>query len=1332
MVLKGEKTWIEDETRRDPFLDQSLVTDEGVVSSASLSRPAPESFSDPATGSLIAGRYKILRKLGQGGFGAVFLAIDQQLSRRVAVKCNLRMGGRASSLLRDEARAIAALNHPGIVSIFDLLDDPQVGLAIVMEFVEGINLRQLLSQRKLSPVQSAHLLRQMCDALAHAHSRRLIHRDLKPSNVLIGGDNQPMLTDFGLAVGLQDGAGSAIAGTPRYMAPEQLLSESHRIDFRTDVWGLGVIFYEMLTGSLPFTGEDQQEIFRNTLWHDPLPPRKLNSKVSTRLEQICLKALRKRMADRYQSISELRDELSLWLADAPASGELEDIASAGLFTELTPSSSQSSVNLTLKLTIAPKGLRPFDEDDSSFYMDLVPGPRHQSGLPESVVYWKNWIECTGEEPEDRVGVLYGPSGAGKSSFVRAALLPQLEPGICPIYIECADGRTEERLRAAVAEKLRGIEREETLRQQIGSLREQIPGDTGYRKAVLVLDQFESWYSTASQEARQLLAEAIRQCDGKRVQCLVIARDDFWMGVTEFMQWVEAPLHEGHNIRALERMDLKHAARVFEALGRAYGRLPDIYEPLTDSHREFIDLAVAEIAEGEHVLSVHLAMFAHMVRSREWSPEMLQREGGATGAAMEYLQQNFDRQTAPPSYRRLLNPVASTLARLLPPPDGQVRHQLVSDSRLRQHAVALGYADQLPEVLRVLVDDLKLVTPVKSELEDAAGELRYHLAHDFLAAPVRMWVDTVQKSTWQGRAAARLRELSEIWDKRRSRRWYPTLLEYIAMRLGTRGSARTEEQVRFLRAAGRYHATLVGIAAFVLLLIGSAAGTAYHQHGKSLAAQRQHAAAAVDLLLHGPLEEFPQRLKELSSTNTAFAEEFAEPWQDSVQLELRMRARLTLAQLGKIQPAKLVEDIPEAPADFFALYYDALRASDEDPKPLLRSLYERGPYGVGDTRAAILLLYFGDDGPARKLLEFRPDERDRSELIEQACTWRDNPAPWSALAQTAADSEVIYGASLVLGSFPAEVLQPCLSDDFLKRLYESPKAQLHSTARWLATHLGREPFNEPLSTGTDAEWKQTCFGFELVNVPAGAFEVVLPDEGGSVETLSNPQQFWISSERISGTLYQQYLDETKLTPSGRPPEPMMRGKMLGSAEPLPGSDFPASGLIIYDAMDFCNWLSRKAGLEPAYKFLEDLDDADQSFMRSRQLWELDDSKDGFRLPTPDQFRYAVHARSTHGQPWLVKGPIYEAAKGPWDTSRPAYLLHTHACGPNRLGIFAYDPAATAYVFKNEHKEVPRFMSVNFRSIVPMVMTYVYPDARRCFHVALPGRVEQPNALVLKGL
>ncbi len=270
----------------------------------------------------VFGDYELVAEVARGGMGVVYRARQRALNRVVALK--MILSGRLASpedmhRFQTEAEAAAGLQHPNIVQIFEVgaIEGQHY---FSMQFIEGRTLAQRLAEGPLPSREAARYVRQIARAVHFAHQRDILHRDLKPSNILIDAADEPHITDFGLAKRLGDSGHTrtgSVLGTPSYMAPEQAGGKIKELGPRTDVYGLGALLYELLTGRPPFKAETPMDTVMQVLENDPVPPRLLNPNVDAELQTVCLRCLEKDPQRRYPSAEAMADDLARYLNGDP-------------------------------------------------------------------------------------------------------------------------------------------------------------------------------------------------------------------------------------------------------------------------------------------------------------------------------------------------------------------------------------------------------------------------------------------------------------------------------------------------------------------------------------------------------------------------------------------------------------------------------------------------------------------------------------------------------------------------------------------------------------------------------------------------------------------------------------------------------------------------------------------------------------------------------------------------------------------------------------------------------------------------------------------------------
>jgi hypothetical protein len=455
--------------------------------------------------------------------------------------------------------------------------------------------------------------------------------------------------------------------------------------------------------------------------------------------------------------------------------------------------------------------------------------------------------------------------------------------VVAIYVEATAADTEARLLKGLRRRCPGLPTDLDLVGSLTALRRGRYLSSG-KKVLLVLDQFEQWLHAKREEDNTELVQALRQCDGGRVQCIVLVRDDFGMAATRFMAAVDVPIVQGQNFATVDLFDRLHARKVLAEFGRAFGRLPDRLGTLSGEQETFLDQAVEGLTQEGKIISVRLALFAEMVKGKPWTQATLREVGGTEGVGVTFLEETFTASTAPPLHRLHHRAAQAVLKALMPESGTDIKGHMRSHAALVE---AAGYTNRLKEfddLIRILDSEIRLITPTDPESDpegvtppgpdgtsppaegtpDGAGprdQKYYQLTHDYLVRSLRNWLTRKQKETRRGRAELLLADRAGVWNARPESRLLPSFLQWVHIWSFTRKEDWKEPERKMMRKATWHHATRA-VALAMLLLVAALAGLVIQDH---VARERQATRAAwlVQGLVNADIARVPGIVDQLS-------------------------------------------------------------------------------------------------------------------------------------------------------------------------------------------------------------------------------------------------------------------------------------------------------------------------------------------------------------------------------------------------------------------------------------------------------------------------------------
>jgi serine/threonine protein kinase/formylglycine-generating enzyme required for sulfatase activity len=1235
-----------------PHANPAAPTTEG-------SGPAPSSPPTPVLERI--GGYRVIRRLGSGTFGHVYLAQDDAMKRRVAIKMpseRLLNTDRARSAFREEAQNVARLRHDGIVRAHHFGQESDGSCFIVYEYIDGMTLAERIKQGPVPHRDAAMITAEVAEALSHAHLQGVFHRDIKPANIMVDRSGKPIVVDFGLALRDENfGRGPKQAGTYAYMSPEQARGESHRVDGRSDIFSLGAVFYELLTSERAFRGDSPEEVLHLIATHEPQPPRQRVPSLEKELERICLKALSKRISERYTTAKDMADELRDLLVhsrqeEKPAQPVklIVDAPSAGASSTLPGSTPTTRSTDSPPLKVMPKGLRSFDASDAYFFLELLPGPRDRNNLPDSIRFWKSRIEEADPDNTFAVGLIYGPSGCGKSSLMKAGLLPLLSKDIIAVYLEATPEETEIRLLNSLRKRCPGIDPQLSLKDALVDLRlgESLPPG---KKVLIVLDQFEQYLHANKEEEQAELVQALRQCDGGRVQCVVMVRDDFWMAATQFMHDLDFRLTEGQNSAAVDLFPIRHAEKVLTAFGRAFKELPEPPGELSKEQKQFLKQAVSSLAQENKVICVRLALFAEMMKNKPWTPASLKAEGGPEGVGIAFLEGTFSASTAPPQHRRHQRAVRAVLTALLPESGTDIKGAARSYAQLLDKSGYTNRPECFDELLDILGAELRLVTPSDpdgvegpvsrergvgnkesigvlspesrlSTSDPATQQTRsYQLTHDFLVPSLRDWLTRKKKEKWRGRAELRLEEITALWAPRRERRLLPSLPEYLWLASGVPRGKRKPMEHALMATAARRHSMVWGTSLCAVMLIG----LIFQQYLQFVSRRHQleRAESLVNVVANAAPQGIATAIEHLGPMRDlclpVLRRQFNDLPKDSTQ---RLHIAFALASFGNVEEDFLLERIATLPVSEANNMMAALSAGKATlaPKLLRRIEKERNP--ELQARFAMMLLHLGDPRGAEQVLTLKEDPGPRTALIHNFPAWHGSLERLPDLLRASRHADFQSGLCAAIGLLDKASLTPderaALVQTCQYLYLNTIDGGVHSATGWSLQQWKEKPpsvaevAHDPSGPG----WFVNGHVMTMVRIPPGQFMMGDAESPAGIRLVTMERPFYLCDREVWIDLYRQFLDD---------PDPSIKKPKEGWNNRGYEPERALGSVSWVDALLFCNWLSYREGRKPCYR--KRLEDTSRAKAATELDWTCDFGADGYRLPTEAEWEYACRSRST---------------------------------------------------------------------------------------------------------
>lgn len=479
--------------------------------------------------------------------------------------------------------------HPNIVPVLDHCLLPDGTLRVVTPALPTVKLAEQIKIRRPAIRESVHTFLQIAAAVQHLHKHGLTHLAIQPGCILIEPDLSVPTLDC-----------SPFPQSPEYFSPEQAADEDHRLDYRSDLYSLGAVFFELLTGTQPFTARTLAELKRQITTTQARSPGSVQPMIPPVLHSVCRGTLQRNRSDRLLTAADIAQTLQQWLLDTSA-----------------PSHSPPDIPI-------PEPLHPLDCKSADTFPELLPGPRCVNRLPTPIARWKSLIEDESADRTFEVALLTGPPGSGKTSFLAAGLLPRLSPEIVTVLIDSSHGNTEQLLLTALRDKLSSVQGLSAAlsADDLPSLARTIRRNAEVPQILVVLDHFEHWLHKNENLATAELVFALRQCRGRRLQTILVVSSDALPAAGRLMAELDIQLIQGLNHAIFDMLTVEQATKILVRCGRSSGQL-DSNHQLTSAQQQFIQQALEQIQLQGLIPQWQLALLMRVSRDLVWQPASLQ-------------------------------------------------------------------------------------------------------------------------------------------------------------------------------------------------------------------------------------------------------------------------------------------------------------------------------------------------------------------------------------------------------------------------------------------------------------------------------------------------------------------------------------------------------------------------------------------------------------------------------------------------------------------------------------------------------------------------------------